>query len=160
MRDLDEIEIHEPAIGFNSSKYEGIRIKLAEIKEIETINWYNGKTEDGKNNAYNPQSTEVMHKIEIITEQLPMLDEETGIPLATKMFVGKEKTPLTVSARFNLKKEGDNWVISKHPKGALWKFMRKMGVEKLSGLKGKVVTLTTEPSANPDDDRQFLRIVI
>lgn len=155
-RDLNEIETREPKQSFDSTKYEGFRVKIADVREITATNWYTGKTADGKNNAYNPQSTETCQKIEVETEQLPIMDNE-GHPTKEKMFLGDK--PLTVTARFGLKREGTDWVISKHEKAALWKFMKKMGVTKLGELKGKVVTLTTEPSNDPEDDRMFLRIV-
>lgn len=161
--DIDNIPIVEPKSLIDVTGYEGKRFPIDTVERIEVIDYYNGPTDDGSNTAYNPNSTEKKFVIEIKTVPLPELDEN-GEPTDNMVDLGDGKK-LTVNARFNLKKEMDektgqvNWVISKHPKANLWKFMRKFKVDKLGDLKGKFVTLTTVPAADENDDRLFLRIV-
>jgi len=158
--DIDNISAKMPKSGFDSVAYEGKRVKIARVEKIQVINKYTGP-----NGAYNAAETEAKTwKIEIETESLPKLDADGNF--TTDLYVyhdeleGKDKH-ITVTARFGLSQdEAGEWVISKHPKAKLWKFMRKMGVEKLSQLLGKHVTLITEPSTDQSDDRSYLRIAI
>ena len=159
-RDLDEIDSVTPKPMFDVSAYEGKRVKIADVKELEVIDYYNGE-----GGTYNPNSTDKKHIISITTESLKKVDE--GGNFTSELYTyhdelsNTDKT-VSVDARLGLKFEKDKktWVISKHPKAKLWKFMRKLGVEKLSELKGKFVTLTSEPSSNPEDDRSYLRIAL
>jgi len=159
--DLDVIPQREPKSQFEPTAYEGkmVKLKRPEIKEV--IDWYTGEAQADGGKAYNPNSTEMKKVVEISTEDLKMI--EHGVEKDELLKLGENT--VSVSHRFNLKKEisesgAIEWVISKHPKAALWKFMRKKGVEKLSELKGKTVSLTVEPSTDEKDDRVFLRIVI
>jgi len=85
------------------------------------------------------------------------LDEEM------KITSNGELKPLVVRERFNLQKQQKEdgsfeEIISKHPKAALWQFMRKLEVLTLPEMKGKLVTITTVPSKKENDDRLFLTI--
>ena len=154
---IDDIPVVDKAQGFDASKYEGRRVKIAKVEEIEVIDFY----PDGE--TYNPNSTEKVHKIEIETEPLREIDDKGNFTDKVLSFMkadGSEKK-VTVNARFALQKDDKGiWVISKHPKAQLWAFMRKMGAIKLSDLTNNLVTLTVQPSKKPGDDRKFLRIVI
>ena len=142
---IDEIPIIEPQAAFDASQYEGARIKIATVKQIIVQSHYI----DGE---YKADETVDAPVIEIETESLGEWETAEG------------KKPITVRARFNLQeKTGEDGkkqvVISKHSKAALWKFMRKHGVIKPSDLIGKLVTITTEPSKDENDDRTWLRVV-
>lgn len=150
---IDEIEAVEAGSLVNFTGYEGMRVKIVEVKEKEVVDPWTGPEDATGKPTYNQASTEKKHQIEVETEQLPIIDAEGNV-LEDKETIGDK--PLTVKSSFNLKKENDRWVISKAPSAALWKFMRKLGVTKLSELKGKTVTLTTDTS---DDGRVWLRIV-
>jgi len=162
-QDIDSLETREPKKQFNPDLYQGEKIKLLKPQIKEVIDWYTGEeTGDGKR-AYNPDSKEKKKVVEIQTENLQELDKD-GTKTGKDLKFGENF--ISVKQQFNLKKElnieteKEEWVISKHPKAALWKFMRKMGVEKLSELEGKIVIITTVPSNNEDDDRKYLKIVI
>lgn len=160
--DIDAIEQKEPAKAIDVSLYEGKRATLKKPEMKEVIDWYSGPVDAKGNPTYNPESTAKKMVIEITSEPIDEVDED-GNPTGNKLMVGDN--PVTVSHRFNLRKEikedgSINWVISKHPKASLWKFMKKMGVEKLSELEGKRPTLTYEPSKDPEDERSYLRIVV
>lgn len=174
--DLD-MPIVDKASGFNARPYEGKRVKIARVERI----WAQNVFPDGK--TYTPESKEMMWKVQIETEPIKELDDKGEFIDKVIEIVNdkKEKKNITVTTEFNLQSEtndaGDivmgkyhnditnqdeerpNPVISRHPKAALWAFMRKIGVEKLADLKDKIVTLTTVPSKKENDDRVFLRIV-
>lgn len=140
--DLDKIKPVEPKVLFDAKKYDGARVKLADVKQIWQDSHY-------VNGTYDANKTVKLPFIEITTE---IVDTVTS---------GDQKSEIRAKARFSLQQnDKGELVISKHPKGKLWKFMRKMGVEKLDDLKGKMVTLTTEPSKDENDDRLWLRIVV
>lgn len=140
--DLNNIKPVEPKTLFDATKYDGMRVKIAEIKQI----WVDSHYVDG---SYDATATVKTPFIEVVTEVVDTIGE------------GEGKNEIRASARFTLQKdESGNLVISKHPKAKLWKFMRKMGVTTLENLKGKLVTLTTEPSKDENDDRVWLRIVV
>jgi hypothetical protein len=155
--DLD-IPVVEGGSGFDVTKYEGKRVKIASVKRDKFKNFY-------PNGEYDPNSTEEVWKVEIETEALKEVDEEGNFTEKEIEFPQEDGSvkKCTVSARFGLKEIEENGekkvVISKHPKAALWNFMQKLGVQKLSELKGMYVTLTTVPSRKDGDDRRFLRIV-
>ena len=153
--DLDAIQAVEAGSDLDVSQYEGFRTTIAKVEVIEAINWYNKPSADGNGFIYNPESTEKMQKVRIVTKPLPVLDSD-GHATTELLSLGEGKN-LEVQARFNLSLIDGKWQISKHPKAKLWAFMRKMNVEKISELEGKFVTLTTEPSKT--DDKVYLRIV-
>lgn len=159
-RNLDDIEAVTPKSSFDALAYEGKRVKIADVKELEVPDFYTG---DG--GSYNENSTAKKHVILITTEPLKKLDAEGNFTNELYTYfddVAEVEKNVTVTVKLGLKYDVTNskWIISKHPKAKLWKFMRKMGVEKLSALKGKLVTLTAEPSSNPEDDRSYLRIAL
>ena len=161
-RNLDEIETREAKDLIDAAKYEGLRARISEVVEEEVIDVYTGPEDDTGKPTYNPLSTVKKRIIKIRTEPLPVLNEQ-GQPTNDLVELGDGRK-LQVESKFNLKKEKDEsgnikWVISKAPRASLWKFMRKMGVEKLNDLKNKYITLTAEPSGNPNDDRIYLKIV-
>jgi hypothetical protein len=159
-RNLDEIPAVTPKPSFDALAYEGKRVKIAEVKELEVIDFYTGPK-----GTYNDKSTETKHVILIATEPLKRIDEGGNFTEELYKYYdtlsASEKT-VSVEARLGLKYdvEKKEWIISKHPKAKLWKFMKKLGAEKLSELKNKYVTLTAQASDNPEDDRNYLRIVI
>jgi hypothetical protein len=166
-RDLDKIEKRTPKSSFDANQYEGRKVKIAKVEEIETIDHFVKFNADTKlwesSETYNPNSTKKIHQIRVITESLRKIDE--GGNFSDELYEIKDEVNgiikhITIKEDFNLKEDGNDWVISKHQKSKMWKFMRKMGVEKLSDLKGKYVTLKTEASTNPDDDRVYLRIIV
>jgi hypothetical protein len=139
---LNDIKPVEAKPTFDAKQYDGARVKIAEIKQLWQDSHY-------INGTYDPNMTEKHPFIEVTTEVVDTVGE------------GEKKIEVRAKARFSLQQdEKGNLIISKHPKGKLWKFMRKMGVDKLENLKGKMVTLTTEPSKDENDDRVWLRIVV
>ena len=164
---IDDIPIVEGGTPIDYSRYEGMRVQIAKVEKIEAINFYTGPIVGGKP-SYNAESTEKCMKIEVTTKALLKLDD-AGQPTQEKLTyfdsIKEEEVPITVTARFNLKKvEGENgvvnWVISKTPRANLWKAMRKLGVEKLSEMIGKLVTITTSPDKDPDSDKVWPRLVL
>lgn len=140
--DLNNIKPVEPKALFDAKKYDGVKIKIAEVNQV----WEDSHYIDG---TYDATKIVKLPFVYVVTEVVDVIGE------------GEEKREIRVKARFSLQQDDNgNLVISKHPKGKLWKFMRKMGVDKLQDLKGKIVSLTTEPSTDPNDDRVWLRIVI
>ncbi len=168
----------ERASGFDAKPYEGKRVKIATVRRIWDINTF----PDGQ--TYNPASTLMMWKIVIETEVLRELDENGNFTDKLVEFTDDKKNVknIRVQLTLNLQEEIDpntkqpvmgtykneitgqdeqrpNPVLSKHPKASAWKFCRKMGANNLTELKDKIVTLTTVPAKDPEDDRVFLRIV-
>ncbi len=140
--DLNSIKPVEPKVLFDAKKYDGARIKIAEVKQV----WEDSHYIDG---TFDATKTQKLPFVYVITEIVDVIGE------------GENRKEIRTKARFSLQQnDKGELVISKHPKGKLWKFMRKLGVEKLEDLKGKMVTLTTEASTDPSDDRVWLRIAI
>lgn len=165
-RTVDEIPIVEGGLDIDFTAYEGMRFRIASVREIEVIDPYTGPADQSGKPTYNPESKELKRQIEIETEAIPKLDDNGQITseLLSVTRDGKEEN-ITVRTRLNLKKDKDKegnivWVISKAPSAKLWKFMRKLGCEKVSEMKSKLVTLTTVPDPDKDSDRRWLRIVI
>jgi hypothetical protein len=152
---VDDIPIVDKGSGFDVSKYEGKRVKIAAVTKITAVDFY----PDGE--TYNPDSKEMIEKLEIETEPLKELDKD-GNNTDKDLSFNNEK--ITVTARFPLQVSKDSsgnkiFVISKHPKTKIWQFMRRLGITKPSEMIGKLVTLTSVPSNKPNDSRSFLRIV-
>ena len=138
---LDDIEGTEPKPMFDARKYDGSRVKIASA----TTKVIDSHYVDGK---YDSNQTVKQDVLIIETEPVEILKMEDG------------DKPICANAKFNLVRGEDGKLsYSKHPKGALHKFMRKMGVAKISELVGGIVTLTVEPSKDEGDDRVWLRIV-
>lgn len=164
--DLD-IPIVEGAGKFNPDIYEGYRVAIAKITKKQVVDFF-PRTADNPDGEFKADSTTMKTIVEIETQPLFELDKQgnkTAKVIEYKQEDGSVKN-ITVRHRFNLqeitnpetgKKEV---VISKHPKAALWAFMRKMGVMKLTDLVGKLVTLTSKPSTKEGDDRKYLKIVV
>lgn len=150
---IDDIPITEPKQSIDVEKYEGAKVKIAEITDVEWIDsHYVDKEENGKiMRVFDKDKTVKAPVIYIITEPLDMIPQPDG-----------SEKPLVVKQRFNLQisKETGKPTISKHAKAKLWMFMRKMRVTKLSDLKSKFVSITLEPSKDENDDRRWLRIAI
>jgi len=148
--DLD-IPVKEPKPSFDATKFEGTRVKIAKVwKDIIESHYV---LDDNENSAtfgqklYNPNETEMQDVIFIETEPVTTIGE------------GENKKDIVVKHKFNLQVDNDgNVYISKYPKTALWKFMRKMGVNTPKELVGKFVTITTEPD-KVDASKRWLRIV-
>jgi hypothetical protein len=166
-RDLDAIVTKTPKPTFDANAYEGRKVKIDKVEEIETINHFVRWNPELKvwesTDKYNSESTKKVHGIKITTEPLKKIDE--GGNFSNELYEFKDDVTgdvkhIQITEMFSLKQDGNDWVISKHPKAKLWKFMRKMGIEKLSELKGKYVTLKTEASNNSEDDRSYLRIIV
>lgn len=159
--DLDNIKPTEAKSKFDATVFEGQRVKIEVIEVKEVIDYY----PDG-DNQYNPDSKAMKSIVEVTT--FPLKDVEIDKDGNSKIldtivqFTQEDGSlkPLVVRKRFNLQKDDSgNLVISKHPKAELWSFMKKLGVEKLSELKNRLVTITTTPSKKEGDDRRFLTIV-
>ena len=152
---LGDIPAVDPKSSIDVSKYEGKKFAIDEIKIKKEINFY----PDGQ--TFTPTSTEKMFRFYIYTVPLPELDTN-GNPTGKVLEIEKDgkREPIRVHARFNLN-TGNSGLpeLSKHPKSKVWAFCRKMGVNSLAELKGKLVMLTSEPSKMEGDDRKFLRIV-
>jgi len=164
-RDVDSIPIVEGGLDIDFTKYEGMRFRIASAREVEVIDPYTGPKDSTGKPSYNAESTDLKRQIEIETEPIPKLDDNGQITsdLLTVTKEGKEEH-ITVRTRLNLKKDLDkdgnvNWVISTAPSAKLWKFMRKLGVDKVSDMKEKLVTLTTVPDLDKVSDRRWLRMV-
>lgn len=139
---LSDIAIVEPKQVIDVDKYEGTRVKIAKVE----MQWVDSHYINGE---YAPDTTEKAPFLFVETEALDNIPQQDG---TTK--------PLVVKQRFSLQKgENGKPVISKHSKAKLWKFMRKYGANTPQELVGRIVSITTEPSKNPDDDRKWLRIV-
>jgi len=138
---------------FDARKYKGMKVKLADVRMEEVVDFFSGPEDDEGRPTYNAFSTTKKKVIIIETERLPELDKDGNI---TDVL-----SEITVKRRFNLKKEivnGQiNWVISKHSKADLWAFMRNMKAIKLSDLKGMNVVLTSVADKN-SDEKFWLRI--
>lgn len=140
--DLNAIKPVEAKVLFDAKKYDGARVKIADVRQV----WQDSHYVNGTFDA-------------VKTVKLPFIEVTTDV--IDVVGVGEARTEIRTKARFSLQQDDKgNLVISKHPKGKLWKFMRKMGVDKLEDLKGKMVTLTAEPSKDENDDRLWLRIVV
>ena len=142
IEELGNIEVIEPKSSFDASKYEGQRVKIASVEKIEKeSHWIDG--------VYDANKTVKIPAVEVKTEPLDELPQPDG---STK--------PLTVTRRFNLQEQvqpdgSKKIVISKHPKATLWAFMRKLGVQKIPDMIGKIVTIITEAD---DEGNLWLRI--
>jgi hypothetical protein len=164
--DLGAIQAVERAGGIDAELYAGRRVPIEKIVVKEEIDFYHGTP------TYDPNSKEKTFRVYVYTVPLKELVLTPGADaknpenwkfgdkvLQFNDDKGNVKQVI-VHARFPLQrnKEGKP-EISKHPKATLWKFMKKMGVNTLPELKGKLVMLDAKPSKNPEDERKFLRIV-
>lgn len=140
--DIDNIEVRDSVPLFDARKFEGKRVKIDKVyQDVIDSHYVNGVYE--KN----------------MTVKQPVIIVETEVVETIKL--GEGDVDIRVKERFALQTANDGRVvISKNPKAKLWRFMRKMGATKPSELKGRIVTLTTEPSKDENDDRVFLKIVI
>ena len=153
---LDKVKAVDKAPSIDAEKYMGKKVKIDLIKIKKEIDHYHG------GQVYDEESKETCFRVYLYTEPIRELDE-AGEFTDKAISVEKEgvKEPLRVYLRFNLGKNAEDEnvpEISKHPKAACWKFMRKMGAETLEELKGKYVLLDTKPSSDPEDKRVFLTI--
>jgi len=163
----DEVPIVEGGgLDVDFTKYEGLRFKIASVRQIEVIDYFTGPLGSDKKPTYNKESKEIKRQIEIETESIPKLDKEGQITNELlKMTKNGKESNVTVRAALNLTRKFDEngkeiWVISKAPSAKLYKFMRKLGCDKPMKMKGKLVTLTTVPDRDEASDRRWLRIVI
>lgn len=151
------IPLSEPKSHFDAEKYEGKRVKIMNVTRDVALSHYVPELDaSGK-----PTGQNVYDANRTVEQPVVYIETEVVNP-------EEPDNPITVRQRFSLQTTKDNYgkeivTISKHPKAKLYKFLCKMGVDKmpnpLEALKGKMVTLTTEPSKDPNDDRVFLRIV-
>ncbi len=162
--DLANIPIREPKTQIDAQKYKGTRVRIAKVGIFEVIDYYTGPKNAKGLPTYNPNSTEKKRIVEIETYPLPELDADGNVRKDTVAKVGEDKHPLTVTARFNLKKEINKetgkveWVVSKAPQSKLWAFMRKQSAKTIPELKDTIIVLDAEPSSDENDDRFWLRI--
>lgn len=143
----EDVKTSEPKQMFDPRPFEGkrVRIERVEFTEWET-HYVDGVWDDSK--------TATQKGVLVVTEPVTSIVNADGT-----------KSELRVNQRFPLKKGVDangkvTWTVSKHAKGKLWKLCRKCGVEYISELKGKPVTLALEPSRDINDDRMYLRISV
>jgi len=160
--ELDNIPIVE-GVSFDPMPYRGFKISIEKVwVDTNAINWYNGPVNDNGQPTYNATSTETMHKVIIETYPLPKLDEK-GEKTEDLVSFGTNEDgspkPYRLTHRFNLTKKDGVWSISKAPSAKCWAFMRKMGAEKLSDLKNKIVILDIKADRE-DDTKHWLRINI
>ena len=146
MVNIDDIPVVEPQQLFDPSKFDGTKVKIAEVNQTEFPTHY-------INGEWNQNETVDAPVIEVVTEKLDTIKTKDG------------EKDIVVTHRFNLQtRENEDGtteiVISKNPNALLWKFLRKMGCTKPSELVGKVVTITTQPDRDPNSDRLWLRILI
>ena len=166
---IDNIPITDKAMssGFDATKYEGFRIPIASVEKKEVIDYFpvNPATQQTE---FNPAATAMKWVIEVVTKPLPELDVHGSatLKLVELQFADGTKKNITVKHQFNLQlfknptTGKEELTISKHPKAALWKYMRKMGCTKLSELIGKLATLTSKPSKKEGDERRYLEFVL
>lgn len=154
---IDDIPQVEPAMLIDERKYQGKKVKIDDVKIEEVVDPF-------PNGIYDPNSTKKKKVVRIYSEPIKKLDENGEFTEEVRTIEKNgQQVPFTISEDLNLKEKTNDdgaikWVISKHPKSKLWQFMKKMGVEKLSELKGKYIILDTVPSSKEDDDRHFLKI--
>ena len=157
MEDNLDIPLAEPKSLFDTEKYEGYSTKIEKVEKREVDDHY-----IGPNGTWVANTTAKKWVIEISTYPLKELDEN-GKPTDKDVEFIDEKgqsKKWRVNAWLGLQKDKEgNVVISKHKKAKLWQFMRNKGVEKVSELKDKKVTLTPVASKVEGDERKFLRIV-
>lgn len=156
MNDIDNIAIVEPKSTFDVSQWEGIRVKIDKVEKVEVLDYFSGP-----DHTFVANPTEKKWVIEVTTE--PIRELVDGKMTGDVIKFTNEDSSLKewrVTARFNLQKDKEGkLVISKHPKSKMWAFLRRLGCERPSEMIGRLVTLTVVPSARPDDDRKFLRLV-
>lgn len=138
---IDDIPVVESTPLFDAKEFEGKRVKIEKVTQIVADSHYI----DG---AYDANKT----------VKVPMIEIETEIVSTVSTKEGPKE--IRAKHRFSLQEIEGKVVISKNPKAKLWKFLRKMGVDKPSLLVGKTITLTAEPSKDENDDRTWLRIVV
>lgn len=162
---IDELPIVEAGSLEDFTKYEGLPVKIANVRMFDRINYFSGPADMSGKPTFNKNSSEIKRVIEIETEPLFKMDKNGQLTNELLTITKNNKqSNITARAEFNLTKKVDDhgkeiWVISKAPSAKLWKFMRKMGVNKLMELKGKIVRLTTVPDRDPASDKRWLRIV-
>ena len=165
--DINAVPISKGSFLFDAKAYKGLKIKIRDVRVIETIDWYTGEPDTKGRPTYNPDSKELCKKVEIETYPLPQLDED-GNPIKDSIVKmldveGNEKE-IVVKRRFNLKKElvdgKVTWTISENEKAALWNFMQKQrkGMTKLGELKDTIVLLDAVPDPDPKNEKYWLRI--
>lgn len=163
----EEILVVEPTSKWDIANFEGQRVKIESLETKKVKNLF----PDGK--TYNPESTEMKWIVEIKTAPVRdvKIDDDGNLtilnePVKFTQEDGSEKL-LQITHRFNLQmNEAGKPEISKHAKAAFWAFVRKMGCdgknlnEIRTQLIGRLVTITTVPSKNPEEpDRKYLDIV-
>lgn len=156
---LEDIPVVDAKSKFDYTVYEGQRVKIATVELKMVPNLY-------PNGAYDATSKEMKKVVEITTAPLRDIDIDddgnTTLLNTLVTYINKEgnETHLTVRERFNLQIDNEGkYVISKHPKATLWKFMRKIGANTLPEIKDKIVTITTKPSKKENDETRYLAIV-
>jgi len=164
---LGNVPIMEPKSQIDAKSYKGFKIKIANVRQFEVIDYYTGPKNEQGMPTFNSESKIKKRIVEVETESLPEIDER-GNAIEGKLVqisdIDGKTRPLVVSAKFNLKKEVDKvtgnivWGISKAPRAKLWAFMRKQGARTLDELKGTIVVLDAVPDADENSDRFWLRI--
>ena len=183
-QELREIEVVESSGGFDKTLYEGYRATIGKVKMLYVQDTFpDGQTytPDSKEMKWVlrifTEPLKILEKDEVgnakITDKLVEFPNEDGsvdnLKINTDLNfqakkddtgkVVKEKQTVEYEDGEEEEIEALHPVISKAPKAALWKFMRKMGVTDYRQLEGKIVTLTLRPAKKEGDDRVFINIV-
>ncbi|MEK6879914.1 MAG: hypothetical protein AABY22_09920 [Nanoarchaeota archaeon] len=125
-------------------KYEGKRAKIAIVEVVDDTTNYNkeGKWVEGLNRP--------VKKLRVATEILEVIKRDDSPDIE-----------LRAEKKFSLKQRKDgSWGWPDNEKSNLYKFMRRQKVSLPIELKGTDVLLTTTPSKNPDDDREWLDFLV
>jgi len=155
--DLDDVEVVESKSSFDAKAFEGKKVKIEKV-EIARV------PDNFATGSYVKETEEMKWVTKVTTEPLKELDEKGNFTDKLMEYEDQEtnkKKNITVTQQFNMgeSEEGKPTVI-KHEKASLWKAMKKLGVTKLSELKGKEVMLDTKPSTDENDDRVFLKLAL
>ena len=148
MEDNLNVPIVDATQVFNPKEFEGKKVKIAKVWRDRIDSHY----VDGEWNANKTQKAPV-----VFVETEPVSKITLGDGTEKEVVV---KHRFYLQSRVNSVTKEKEVVISKSPTAKLWKFMRKIGANELNEIQDKMVTLTIEPSKEPDDDRLFLRIVV
>ena|SRR3990167_82567 len=148
------IPVVESSQPIDVAKYENKQYLIAKVERTTRESHYFTDPITGENKYRKDEVVEVPAVL-IETESLDMISDGKG---GTRTLT--VKATLNLQERVNKETGKKDVVISKNPKAKLWQLMRRLNVQTLEELKGKKVTVVTQPSSDEDDDRLWLRILI
>lgn len=156
-QEVDDMPIFESGVKIDVSKYNGT---WSEIAKIETINTFSDWTEgsyDDKGQYVKPKFVAGLKRpvksLRISSKVLEVVQREGKAPIEVK-----------ASMLFGLKRKvmpdgTEVWGASANDNAKLQKFLKKQKVTTVQALKGTKILLTTRPSKNPNDTREYLGFV-